>query len=172
MNRIPSIITVAALGLAFVFSNSYAMDRAPKGEQADHEEQIAPQAARDGKFHEDEIQVIRDYYRDHDRERGYDQEYAHDREHDRDGKKKQLPKGLQKKYERTGELPPGWEKKLQRGEVLSEDVYRYGQPLPEDLKRQLPFTPEGSEIIEVEGKVIRVLESSREIIDILNLETR
>ncbi|HEY9030270.1 MAG TPA: hypothetical protein VIM93_02835 [Kangiella sp.] len=160
MNRTPLIITMAALGLTFTFSNSYAMDRAPKSEQADRAEQIAPKAARDGRFHEDEIQVIRDYYRDY------------DREHDRDGKKKTLPKGLQKKYERTGELPPGWEKKLQRGEVLSEDVYRYGQPLPVDLKRQLPYTPEGSEIIEVEGKIIRVLENSREIIDILNLETR
>lgn len=165
MNRLQSIITMTALGLTFVFSNSYAMDRAPKNEQVDDKQQIAPKVSRDGLFHDDEARLIRDYYRDQDRSRDRDRDFN-------GGKEKQLPPGLKKKYERTGELPPGWEKKLQRGEVLSEDVYRYGQPLPQDLRQQLPIAPAGSKIIEVEGKVIRVLENSREIIDILNLESR
>ncbi|MHC9510287.1 hypothetical protein [Kangiella sp. M94] len=165
MKRLQSIITVTALGLTFVFSNSYAMDRAPKSDRVDDKERVELKASPDGLFHKDEAQIIRDYYRNQERDHEYERERG-------DGKKKQLPPGLEKKYQRTGELPPGWEKKLQRGEVLSEDVYRYGQPLPLDLRKQLPVAPVGSEIIEVEGKIIRVLENSREIIDILNLETR
>ncbi|MBD3666698.1 MAG: hypothetical protein HUJ16_01980 [Kangiella sp.] len=131
------------------------MDKGPKNGQvkADKQVKVAAKAERGGIFHDDEIRIIREYYHDHD--------YG--------GKQKQLPKGLKKKYERTGELPPGWEMKLQRGEVLSEDVYRYGRPLPYDLRHRLPVGPVGSKIIEVEGKIIRVMENTREIIDILNL---
>jgi len=134
------------------------MDKEPKREQVQEQQQnkVAPKPSRDGLFHDDETRIIRDYY--HDRNRDYG-----------DSKKKQLPKGLQKKYQRTGELPPGWEMKLQRGEVLSEDVYRYGQPIPYELRQRLPLGPTGSKIIEVEGKIIRVMENTREIIDILSL---
>jgi len=40
-----------------------------------------------------------------------------------------LPPGLQKKFARTGTLPPGWQKKL--------------EPLPVGLERQLAGLPEG-----------------------------
>lgn len=153
MNYKQSILTITTLGLSFLFSTSYAMDKEPKREQARNQEQVVAKPSRDGLFHDDETRIIRDYYH----------------EHDYGGKQKQLPKGLKKKYERTGELPPGWEKKLQRGEVLSEDVYRYGRPLPYDLRQRLPIGPTGSKIIEVEGKIIRVMENTREIIDILSL---
>ncbi|MCW8855837.1 MAG: hypothetical protein OQJ95_00630 [Kangiella sp.] len=158
MNYKQSILTITTLGLSFLFSTGYAMDKEPKREQVQEQQQnkVAPKPSRDGLFHDDETRIIRDYY--HDRNRDYG-----------DSKKKQLPKGLQKKYQRTGELPPGWEMKLQRGEVLSEDVYRYGQPIPYELRQRLPLGPTGSKIIEVEGKIIRVMENTREIIDILSL---
>ncbi len=155
MKLINPLLSITAVALALGISSSYAMDKGPKKDQEKAEKQavVAAKTERGGIFHDDEIRIIRDYYHDHENE----------------GKQKQLPKGLQKKYQRTGELPPGWEMKLQRGEVLSEDVYRYGRPLPYDLRQRLPIGPVGSKIIEVEGKIIRVMENTREIIDILNL---
>lgn len=155
MKLIKPLLSITSVALALGISSSYAMDKGPKKDQVKDEKQaaVAAKTERGGTFHDDEIRLIRDYYHDHD--------YG--------GKQKQIPKGLQKKYQRTGELPPGWEMKLQRGEVLSEDVYRYGRPLPYDLRQRLPIGPVGSKIIEVEGKIIRVMENTREIIDILNL---
>jgi len=95
------------------------------------------------------------------------QDYYH--RHRYDSGRTTLPKGLEKKYQRTGELPPGWQKKINRGEVLPVDIYNYGHELPVDLRRSLPLGPVGSKIIEVEGKVIRLMESTREIIDILEI---
>jgi hypothetical protein len=43
--------------------------------------------------------------------------------------RRSLPPGLQKKYERTGHLPPGWEKKM--------------RPMPVVVERQLPPLPPG-----------------------------
>jgi hypothetical protein len=40
-----------------------------------------------------------------------------------------LPPGLRKKYARTGQLPPGWEKKM--------------EPLPVAIERDLPRLPDG-----------------------------
>ena len=45
------------------------------------------------------------------------------------GKHASLPPGLAKKYARTGQLPPGWQKKM--------------QPLPPALERTLPPLPAG-----------------------------
>lgn len=151
MKLIKPLLSITAVTLTLGISSSYAMDKGPKKDQ--EKAAVAAKMERGGVFHNDEIRIIREYYHDHD--------YG--------GKQKPLPKGLKKKYERTGELPPGWEMKLQRGEVLSEDVYRYGRPLPYDLRQRLPVGPVGSKIIEVEGKIIRVMENTREIIDILNL---
>jgi len=75
-------------------------------------------------------------------------------------KEKSLPPGLQKKLERGGELPPGWQKKLVVGEYLDDDVYLSGRVI--DRVGGL-----GERTIEVEGRVVRVIEATREIIDIL-----
>ena len=40
-----------------------------------------------------------------------------------------LPPGLQKKYARTGQLPPGWEKRM--------------EPLPVAIEREMPRLPDG-----------------------------
>ena len=75
-------------------------------------------------------------------------------------KEKPLPPGLQKKLERGGELPPGWQKKLVVGEYLDDEVYRSGRVI--DRVGGL-----GERTIEIEGRVVRVIEATREIIDIL-----
>lgn len=75
-------------------------------------------------------------------------------------KDKSLPPGLQKKVDRGESLPPGWQKKLHKGEILDYQVYRQGRIV-------IPVNHEGILTINVDGKVIRLMEATREIIDIL-----
>ncbi|WP_223669127.1 hypothetical protein [Kangiella shandongensis] len=125
----------------------------------DAQHRLEPKPDRRERYFDDrDRNIISDYY---------DRHY-HDRDY-REANRANLPPGLQKKYERTGQLPPGWAKKLNRGDVLPIDIYRHGHEVPYDLRRRLPIGPIGSKIIEVEGKIIRVMENTREIIDILDI---
>lgn len=84
-------------------------------------------------------------------------------------KKKRLPPGLRKKLARGGQLPPGWQKKVARGEVLDEDLLAHALPLPDELLEKLPEQPPGTIIRTVEDKIVRILEATRTILDVLNL---
>ena len=75
-------------------------------------------------------------------------------------KEKSLPPGLQKKLDNGGQLPPGWQKKLVVGEYLDAKVYRSGRVI--DRVGDL-----GETTMEVEGRVVRVRNATREIIEIL-----
>src|SRR5262245_40920346 len=70
-----------------------------------------------------------------------------------------------KKVARDAKLPPGWQKKIARGEVLPETVYRQAQPLPEVVIRTLPPPPAGTMLVTLDDKVLRVLEATRTIVD-------
>lgn len=72
--------------------------------------------------------------------------------------KDELPPGLQKKQARGHELPPGWQKKLAVGEVMDRDVYDHGRVVHRDG---------GLVTVSVEGKVVKVIENTREIVEIL-----
>jgi hypothetical protein len=76
-----------------------------------------------------------------------------------------LPPGLQKKLDRGGSLPPGWQKKLVKGEVLEEAIYQQSDVL-------VPADSSGLLTVRVEDKVIRLMESTREIVDVLDLLNR
>ena len=80
-------------------------------------------------------------------------------------KKKKLPPGLQKKAARGKSLPPGWQMKLERGEVLSPDIYKHGKSV--DVK--LPRENDGTQTIIIEGKAVRIIRATHEIIDALEL---
>jgi hypothetical protein len=80
-----------------------------------------------------------------------------------------VPSGLQKKAPRGQSLPPGWQKKMVRGGHLDYDYYNRGEMLPVDLLRRLPPPPPGSEILRIEGKILRVDASSRIILDVFDL---
>ena len=67
-------------------------------------------------------------------------------------------------------LPPGWQKKIVRGEVLPETVYKQAQPLPEVVIRKLPPPPAGTMLVTLDGKVLRVLEATRTIVDVFELK--
>lgn len=87
----------------------------------------------------------------------------------RNTKQKKLPPGLQKKVARGKALPPGWQKKLAPGDSLDYQVYRQGLSLPEDILRRLPQQPAGSEIIQVDDRIIRLHSATRTILDVFGL---
>lgn len=76
-------------------------------------------------------------------------------------KDKKLPPGLQKRVGSGNSLPPGWQKKVAVGNVLAQEIYERGKFVVSD--------PDiGSVTINVEGKFIRVIENTREIVAILD----
>lgn len=72
-----------------------------------------------------------------------------------------MPPGLQKKVKRGKPLPPGWHKKLSKGDVMERDILRRGAIVA-------PLDPLGIVTIRIEDKVFRVMQKSREIVDILH----
>lgn len=72
-----------------------------------------------------------------------------------------LPPGLEKKVERGQPLPPGWQKKLdyRRGDYFDRELLRYGRVYDVDGRRQR---------VEIEDKVYTIIKDTREIVDILN----
>jgi len=78
----------------------------------------------------------------------------------KNNKNKPLPPGLQKNVEQGKPLPPGWQKKLAKEEIMDEDVYRHGQIA-------VPVDSHGLVTISIEGKLVRLIEDTREIVEIL-----
>jgi hypothetical protein len=75
-----------------------------------------------------------------------------------------------KKAARDAKLPPGWQKKIARDEILPETVYRQAQPLPEVVIRKLPPPPAGTILVILDDKVLRLLEATRTIVDVFELK--
>ncbi|SEA12033.1 hypothetical protein [Microbulbifer marinus] len=73
----------------------------------------------------------------------------------------ELPPGLQKKVERGGELPPGWKKKLQVGEILEPEIYHHGVIVK-------PVDKYGMVTISIEGEIVRLMHHTHEIVEILS----
>jgi hypothetical protein len=71
-----------------------------------------------------------------------------------------LPPGLQKKVERGQSLPPGWKKKLAKGRILDNDIYQQGQVV-------IPVDKNGLITIRLEGKLVRLYEATREVVEVL-----
>ena len=93
---------------------------------------IQPVLAWDQQGHEKHWKDREDQGEGHYRRRGYQGECFRDadlrRIHDYYCPRG-LPPGLQKKFYRTGQLPPGWQRKM--------------QPFPYEIERELPPVPEG-----------------------------
>lgn len=75
-------------------------------------------------------------------------------------KAKLLPPGLQKKLEMGQSLPPGWQKKLIVGERLESSIYQQGDIV-------VPLDSKGLLTIRLEGKLVRLVQATREIVEIL-----
>lgn len=80
-----------------------------------------------------------------------------------------LPPGLQKKAARGKALPPGWQDKVAPGHSLDYQVYRHGESLPDSLLRRLPPPPVGTEILQVQNKVVLINAATRTILDAFDL---
>ena len=80
--------------------------------------------------------------------------YAHNE------KPKKLPYGLQKKLEKGQSLPPGWQKKLIVGSRMDKEVYQQGDIV-------VPLDSRGLLTIRLEGKLVRLVKATREIVQIL-----
>ncbi|GHG60362.1 hypothetical protein GCM10010919_03770 [Alishewanella longhuensis] len=74
---------------------------------------------------------------------------------------KGLPPGLEKKLEKGQPLPPGWQKKLSAGQYLSDDYYRRSTLLKKP-------NADGIITIQIEGTVIELFHHTREIVRILD----
>ena len=117
---------------------------------------IAKKAAN-AAFSEAERQAIEKYYELTAPIRGKEYEMDHDDEDDyADGKKrsggKKKDKGKGKGKNKRKELPKGIAKKLERGGTLPPGMAKRG--LPDDLEKQLPSAPKGYERIVSEGQVV------------------
>ena len=85
-------------------------------------------------------------------------------------KQKHIPYGLYKRCEKTGKgLPPGWEKKLKRGEVLDKELYICSEPAPPYIIKRFPKCYDCETII-IGDKIVRLIKATKEIIDILELD--
>ena len=84
-------------------------------------------------------------------------------------KSKGLPPGLAKKVARGGDLPPGWQKKCVRGEIMPLEVYKQCHPLPREVAVKLPPPPKDTILITIEGKVVRLVKATREILDVFDV---
>jgi hypothetical protein len=82
---------------------------------------------------------------------------------------KGLPPGLAKKVARGGQLPPGWEKKVSVGETMPAEVYKECFPLPKELAIKLPTPPAGIINVTVDGKIVRLMEASKQILDVFEI---
>lgn len=81
-----------------------------------------------------------------------------------------LPPGLAKKVERGGQLPPGWQRKLAKGEIMPVTVYQQCHSLPREVAVQLPPQPSGTILVAVDGKIVRLIQATREILDVFEVE--
>ena len=80
--------------------------------------------------------------------------------HNDKNKAKSLPYGQQKKLQKGQSLPPGWQKKLMVGERLEPGIYGRGDVV-------VPLDSKGLLTIRLEGKLVRLVEATREIVEIL-----
>lgn len=83
--------------------------------------------------------------------------------------RRDLPPGLQRRLDRGDDLPPGWRRKVERGELLEQDQVRHGRRIDEELRRRLPRQPDGTVLLETEDQVIRVLETTGEVLDVFGI---
>jgi hypothetical protein len=102
--------------------------------------------------------VLRDYYH-----------HEYEAQGAGNGKAKKLNKGMEKRLASGKGLPPGWQKKMARGEVVPGDIWRYHQPLPGDVIRRLPAQPDGVITVRIDNQIVRVIAATHVLLDAFDL---
>jgi hypothetical protein len=82
---------------------------------------------------------------------------------------KGLPKGIAKKVERGDDLPPGWQRKCVKGQIMPTEIYQRCEPLPHEVVVKLPPPPSGTIIVTIEGKAVRLMQATLEILDVFDV---
>lgn len=165
MNKI--LVSILLMSIALP---TLAEDKSPWWKIWQDTEETVTTAAENGLFTKEERSILDDYLNkrnvnnDDDAQKTSDYK---DKKHKKDKKQKSLPPGLQKKVERGGQLPPGWQKKVARGEVLEEDIYLASKNLPQDIIDILPTEPEGTTIRQIDDRIVRVMDATGVILDVL-----
>lgn len=75
--------------------------------------------------------------------------------------REQLPPGLAKQ----NKIPPGWQKKLARGQRIPDDIWVHRVPLPRDIVIALPPPPAGVIHVRIHDRILRVVEKTHEVLD-------
>ena len=88
----------------------------------------------------------------------------------RQNQTRNLPPGLAKKGARGKRLPPGWERDLAAGRTFPQNVYEQSHPIPVHIIQQLPPQPQGTMLVTLNGKIVRLYEATKTIIDVLELD--
>jgi hypothetical protein len=168
MKTIPFILRLASIGLLLVAGAVQAKDKHAKDQPGKHSTDT-PSAESPAKGKEPWLKVEA-VITPHEREviQGYVTEKTRNKMFWK--RSKSLPPGLSKKVERGGELPPGWQKKLVRGETMPPEIHGKCQPLPPDLVAKLPPPPPDTVLVAVSGKVVRLLNATREILDVFEVK--
>lgn len=132
-----------------------------KEKKVDKEHYVEKKREKHKLFSDHERDRIREYYRS-------ENQYHSDSSKGKN-KKKSLPPGLQKKLDRGGQLPPGWQAKVSRGQVLDSQILSQAEYLPSDLGRHIELEHDGTVVRRVGDKVVRVLEGNGTVIDVIDL---
>jgi hypothetical protein len=171
MKRIRGVgVVCVSLLLAWPALAKDKVVRTPKGQELEMPKQTAVQPGQPKEAWVNVNVAISD----HERKviSGYCEHYHSPEVSGSDHRGRPLPPGLAKKAARGRELPPGWQKKCAVGEVMPVEVYECSHPLPPDLVVKLPPPPPDTITITVEGKVVRLLKATREILDVFDVGVR
>ncbi len=76
-----------------------------------------------------------------------------------------LPPGLAKKLRRGGDLPAGWQKKVNVGQPIPQEYLMYAKPVPRELEYQLTAGPVGSKILQLADRVVRIEAGTNMVLD-------
>ncbi|AXR07234.1 hypothetical protein D0Y50_13275 [Salinimonas sediminis] len=72
-----------------------------------------------------------------------------------------MPHGMDDKIALQSELPSNWQAQLAKGEVLDVELFRQGRVVYRDASN-------GLVALRLENKLVRMVEQTREIVDVLN----
>jgi hypothetical protein len=164
MKRLNLFLIVTLASLAMAVPTLAAEGKRKKNKGPDKSESAPEKKGEPGKepwlsasFTVSEKQVIQEYVKTFDTP-------------EKPGKKsKPLPPGLQKKLARGGSLPPGWQKKIAKSEIMPVEVFKECHPLPPEVVVKLPAPPVGVITVTIEGKIVRLLEATHEILDVFEV---
>lgn len=114
--------------------------------------------------------------KDKHRGEGHDERSSEDSRHERDDRDRGEHRGeYESRRGRDGGKhhkapPPGWRKKLNRGERVDDTIYVFLAPPPREVIAVLPPPPPGVSFRQIEDKIVRINDINRQILEVLDLD--